>query len=62
MLFEKLFGKINEVEDTHGEDDTPMLNLTYTKIPRTLDLVKRENEEKIRAKYNLPKKKTGELL
>lgn len=59
-MFASLFKK-KPVSDTHGEDDID-LKFTYSKIPLSLDLKKRQQEERIRKQYDIPKEKRAELL
>lgn len=59
-MLSKLFKK-KPVPDAHGEDDV-VLNLTYCKIPQSLELKKRQEEELMRKNYALPKTKRAELL
>lgn len=47
---------------THGEEDNTIIRLTYVEVPQTLELRKRQYEEQLREKYNIPKEKTGKLL
>lgn len=45
-----------------GVEDKAIVNLTYVEVPQTLEMRKRQYEEQLREKYNIPKEKTGKLL
>ena len=47
---------------THVEEDSSIIHLTYVKVPLTLEVRKRQHEEQLREKYNIPKVKSGILL
>ena len=57
-----VFGNPNQVNGSQGEDDNIIIHLTYVKVPQTLEVRKRQYEEQLREKYNIPKEKTGKLL
>lgn len=46
----------------HVEEDNSIIHLTYVKVPLTLEVRKRQHEEQLREKYNIPKVKSGILL
>jgi len=46
----------------NSEEDKTILCLTYAEVPLTPELRKRQHEEQLREKYNIPKVKSGILL
>lgn len=51
----------NPIVDIKNKD-TNLVNLVYYKVPESDEIRKRQNEEALRKKYNIPKEKKGELL
>jgi hypothetical protein len=46
----------------NGEEEIQTINLTYTRVPLTAELRRRQVEEKLREQYEVPKEKDGTLL
>lgn len=65
-MFCNIFNNKDAVDEsntnTDSQDDSPLMNLSYTKVSQTIELKKRQQEEILRAKYKILKDKTGVIL
>lgn len=60
-MFSKLFGKRNS--DESGDDEMKdLVSLSYVELPQTLELKKRQQEEKLIEIHGIKKEKTARLL
>lgn len=60
-MFDKLFGR-KDKEESGDDDMKDLVRLSYVKLPQSLELKKRQQEEQLLKRHGIKKEKTAQLL